>query len=204
MFGVFLKAKLNIESNLANLQRLYLDLLNAPLRELIVTKNTNSEQAIEIIQEKIIFLESIKKEYESALNQYKTLSVELSEASETSDKFESQIDSLFTKLGIEIPTDLRRKDPIEESTGIEDTEDYENISGSNITYTQRSQLSREEEEEQEEELSDKENSQSFSGDSDVFFSPNIQIRKSYQVTGSNLDCYTPAVKSHSKPRLPSK
>lgn len=193
MFGVFLKAKLDIETKISNLQKIYIDLLRIPTHGIIFNENNNSETALVIIQEQISSLEHIKKEYETALIQYKELTAELAEATEISESFESQIDQLFNLLELEIPEDLTRiESKKDQQTTLHEQTDEEDKENSQI-----SQLSQEEEEDI---VSDKENNQNRdpSFDSGGYFSPNIQIRKSTFTDSSNADCYTPAVKSHSK------
>lgn len=190
MFGVFLKTKLDIEAKLHKLQKDYIDLVRSPLLQNLNEEN-NLEAAKKLIEEKISNLESVKQELSSYLNQSRETSELLIEVSEASEAIESELDQLFEVLNLEIPEDLKHKslnlaaetNPTEsQPIPIEAAQDY---------------LTEDESSEEEEDASDKENSRivETKSDSDEYFSPNIQIRKSFK---ENNECYTPAVKSTSK------
>lgn len=196
MFGVFLKAKLDLEGKINSLERIYVDLLRAPICELRYNKTNDGDKALSIVREKLELLEKIKEEYSAALETYSNLTNEIAEAKEIVEDVELQLDCLFEAFAIEIPEDLKYKNKSPEARYIkpptpkspaEEEEDKENtqIFG----------------EEEEDEGSDKENSRSrveqFSDSgSGEYFSPNVHIRKSFK--DNNVDCYTPAIKSHSK------
>lgn len=203
MFSVFLKAKYEIEAKINSLQRTYLDLLNAPIREIQFNVNNNKEKAQQIITEKLEILSKIKEEYQAALNQCEGTRFLLVETKEIAEETETHLSSLFETFGIEIPEDLERK---EEST----KESAQNLA-QNLHTTrvgEATQDIREEEEDkensylyQDEESLDKENFQSPNSDEylspNEYFSPNIKFRKSFKST-TNAECFTPAVKSSSK------
>lgn len=197
MFSVFLKAKYDIEAKLNNLQKTYLDLLNAPIREIQFTSHNNNEKAQQIIDEKLETLSEIKKNYKEALTRFEQLSKLLIETKEVTEDTESYLDFCFEVFGIEIPEDLQRKPP---QSPIQDIPNQHPAAHQSYQTTddeedkENSRIYPEEEEENSEESFDKENLQS--PNSDEFFSPNIQIRKSFKI--GNTECFTPAVKSTSK------
>lgn len=194
MFGVFLKAKLEIEAKLSHLQTFYLQLLRSPIAPILWNDFNNIDKASEILKVKLKTLEDIKEEYTTTLLQYEETNKALLEAKETSEDLEYQLDQLFELFGLEIPVDLMKK----ERSPLQDL-------SPELIITER-------EIEEEGYDEDKENSQiyqEFGSDKEIlerseclsdseeqYFSPNIQIRKS--IGNVTADCYTPAVKSHSK------
>lgn len=195
MFCALLKAKLDIEAKVINLQKNYLEILSSPVREIEFSNENNAEKAKNLLEVKIETLHEIVGEYKAALRLHHQISAEIVEARETAEELSDHLDNLFEALGIEIPEDLKSRPQPEQLTEIvqrlaiqpssdDEEEDKEN---SQIVYQNS---------EQEEEISDKENNSSSSGD---YFSPNIQIKKSFvDSTATNDILYTPAVKSSSK------
>jgi hypothetical protein len=188
MFCSLLKAKLDIEAKVINLQKDYLELFSFSLRQ-TDTENNKTENAKKLLQEKIETVEKIVGEYKIVLNQHHQISAEIIEAKETAEELNENIDSLFELLQIEIPEELKhRQQPTEILTRFSiqpafETSDEEEENKENSRSYQ-----------EEEELSDKENS-GLNNSSD-YFSPNIQIKKS--IVADNDALYTPAVKSSSK------
>lgn len=196
MFSVFLKAKKEIEAKVNNLQKTYLDLLNAPIREIQFKSHNILEKANQIIEEKLETLSEIRAEYEETLTQFEQIARIVTETKEVTEETESFLDFCFATFNIEIPEELQHKvkspsqnTPLEDLTAhqsYQETDDEEDKENSHLY------LEEEEEEEDAEESFDKENLQS--PNSDDFFSPNVQFRK------SSNKCFTPAIKSNKKPR----
>ena len=196
MFSVFLRAKLDIESKISNLQKTYLQLLKAPICELQFNKQNDKEAANKIYSEKLEKLSEIKKEYKQALDQYQVTVQLIIESKELAKHCEEYLDHCFAALEITIPEEFIKKQEEEASKKEEAAQQSENLSET-LDLTS-SLISRDlDEDEEEEDTSDKENRESFSQLSDSeYFSPNVIIRKSFKNLES--DCYTPAVKSTSK------
>lgn len=197
MFAVLLKAKLDIESKVVNLQKKYIELLRNPILPVrfSITEENSFDAAEKLIEEKIIKIADIREQYISALRKFTEVKALLAEVKESAEKVESEIDWLFDALKLKVPEDLVKKTTEETETGAE-AASSEQPEAKDSTYTFLTD--EEEEEDFREDFSDKENSQSCApkSDSDNYFSPNIQIRKSFK--GNNTDCYTPAIKSSSK------
>lgn len=192
MFSALLREKVNIEMKVNNLQRSYLGLLQAPVRE--IEYSNNSQKAREIISQKLADLEAIREHYLDVLIQHKQLSKEIVDAKESAEELEDLVDSAFASLNLDIPEDLEKRAStphlMKQERQSDCEEDKEN---GNSTFSCGVK-------QEEEDDSDKENSQvkeenSFASDSDEYFSPNVQIQK------SNSDCYTPAIKTQSKLRM---
>lgn len=192
MFSAMLREKVNIEMKVSNLQRSYLGLLQAPVRE--IEYSNNSQKAREIILQKLADLEVIRDDYLNVLKQHKQLSEEIVDAKESAEELEDLVDRAFASFNLEIPEDLEKRAStphlMKQERQSDCEEDKEN---GNSTFSCGVK-------QEEEDDSDKENSQikeenSFASDSDEYFSPNVQIQK------SNSDCYTPAIKTQSKLRM---
>lgn len=187
MFEILLKEKLDIESKVEQLQRTYLTLLQAPLREIEYSSGNDSEKAQKIILQKLNQLETISGDYIKFITNHDNLLQVIAEAKEATEELEPFIDNIFETLHLkEQQSPVTKKEYQEEQYNFAD--DKEN--------TESSFGNREIKEEKEEDC-DKENirfvqENSFVSDSDEYFSPIIQIQK------SNTDCYTPAAKSQTK------
>lgn len=195
MFGVFLKATQSIESKVHDLQTQYIELLRNPILPVTENDNNNLDAGKKIIQEKIVKLADIKKQYTQALEQFATIKALLAEVKETSEEIESEIDKLFEGIHLEIPEDLVKSATGNSSIATEaNASEPAEQSGQDSKDTLLT-------EQEEEDFSDKENSENCApkSDSDESFSPNIQIRKSHKDT--TVDCYTPAIKSTSKSKI---
>jgi hypothetical protein len=203
MFGILYKSKLEIEAKVNNLQKVYVQLLKAPIQGIHFHEQNNIERAREIVKEKLQNLEKIKAEYIAALKQFEQVSKDIIEAKESTAELEDLLDSLFDTLNLEIPEELKKEQsapaitvtsPGPTEAQIEAAEeDKEN----SVSYQDSSREQEEEENEDKENSSNYQNGQPLS-DSDEYFSPKILIRKT--IDSSNTDCYTPAIKSSS--RLP--
>lgn len=194
MFAVFLKAKLELEGKLSSLQSMYIALLRAPLGELRFNPSNDDNKASEIVKEKLELLTKIKEEYNEAIDLNTNLCKEILEAKEVTEDIEQQLDSLYQLLGLEIPEELKFKEKPRASTKPKITDSPEEDKENSRIYQQ------DDDEEEEEEASDKENQNRDEHSSDPgsaeYFSPNIKILNSFK--NVNGDCYTPAIKSHSK------
>jgi hypothetical protein len=189
MFCALLKAKLDIEARVINLQKNYLELLSSPVRHI---EYKNSEDAKNLLSSKIETIEKIVNEYKAAIRQHHQISADIIEAREIAQDLEADLDNLCEALEIEIPEEFKQKPKIAQLTQFvqrisiqpesDSSEEEENKEHSRV-YQQDSE---------EEETSDKENS--VLSNSGEYFSPNIQIQK----TNNNSALYTPAVKSSSK------
>lgn len=191
MFCSLLKAKLDIEAKISNLQKNYLELLSTPVRSLEITDQNNSECAKNLSDRKIEATETIAREYKAALRQHHQFSAEVIEARETAEELEEHLDNFFAEIKIEIPEELKRRQQVPRIS-VQTT--FE-VRDEEREHKENSQVYQESEEE--EDFSDKENSgQNSSGG---YFSPNIQIQKSLiDPTVTNAALYTPAIKSSSK------
>lgn len=133
-----------------------------------------------LIEEKINALENIQIFYKHYLEQFRVVLSLLAEVKEVSEALESELDEFFEASNLEVPEDLVEKPFVEEN--IEQEKSINNF--------------KKETKEEDEDLSDKEN---VKEDSDEYFSPNIQIRKSLK---DNIEsptwCYTPALSCNDK------
>lgn len=201
MFEVLLKKKIEIELQICAFQRTYLALLKQRIQPIEFTDKNNETKAAEIISEKIERLESIEQEYLEILKQHKQVSTQIAEAREVAEEIEAQLDFVAGELEIEIPDDLRK--PINtESPQSKVKAEPEYQSEEQEQQEEASFSYREYKEEEESIESDKENgtwrksSSPVTFDSGEYFSPNIQIQKSFGTSSSG--CFTPALKSQSK------
>lgn len=193
MFCALLKAKLEIEAKINNLQKNYLELLSSSVRQLEFSNQNNTEIASSLLKAKVETVEKIIVDYKAALNQHHQTSAEIIETKETAEQLEADLDNLLVALQIEVPEELK-KQPVQLTEIVQ-----------RLSIQTAFELSDEEEEnkenskncpesEEEENASDKENS--VLNSSGGYFSPNIQIKKSF--VSDNDALYTPAIKSSSK------
>lgn len=192
MFGVFLKARLEIEARINNLQKFYIEILKSSILPISRNKENDLDKATEILQEKLKVIENIKEEYTKALLQYEDTSKILLEAKALSEDIENQLDQLFELFGLEIPEDLIREEHPQTQVPVTETEKVETEEEDFDADKENSQVC---EEEEDIVSSDKKTFKKLES-SDEYFSPDIQIRKS--IKKDNEDWYTPASKSHSK------
>lgn len=198
MFAVFLKAKQEIQAKLSQLQRTYLALISHRIRPLEFNTTNDSDAVAEIICEKLEKLQTIKDEYERVHHQCVNTANALSEARETGELTEKFIDELFAVLRIEIPSSI-----IEEFTNedAESSQEHENSSSTLANTLEEDKENSRSYQEEEDDVSDKENEYRTNPSPDSeYFSPNVLISKSMRDT--NVSCYTPAIKSHSKLPVP--
>jgi hypothetical protein len=195
MFCVLLKKKLEIEAKVQKLQKKYLDSLKVykqQYKEEEEEEEATSEATREVqekkqeLEQKSQVLVKIITEYKNSLKQFQELSDLIVSARQLALSFESELDLLASKLNIEYPPELIRR---------EQTEEIEQESLEATGERQSDKIATEEDQE-----SDKENNESLVESSlnqsnDEYYSPIIQIRKS---TLDNREAYTPALKSSSK------
>lgn len=181
MFCILLKKKLEIEAKVSKLQAKYLNskkIYNQPAEE----EEEASRERKQELEQKSQVLANIIKEYKESLGQFQELSDLILSARELAFSIESELDFVASKLNIEYPPELIRR---------EQSEEREQESFEATGEEQGENLATEEDLE-----SDKENNESSLNQSnDEYYSPIIQIRKS---TTDNREAYTPALKSSSK------
>lgn len=197
LFGVFLHRKIEIESKVNHLQRTYLQLLRAPIQSLDL--DNNSKAAVEkLLKEKLEKCKNIKSEISQILNTHRELCESVTEAKYHCIGIEKSLDYLFEALKIENPEPLA--EPTEESNLSSATlkQEVQHLAQRNESILSEFDANISARDEEEDENSDKENYQSPppSDLEDSYFSPNVQIRKSFRTT--DAECFTPAIKSHSK------
>lgn len=185
MFEVLLKEKIKIEAKVSALQQTYIDIMKISLREIASTDKNNVQAAEKLLNKKIKDLENIKKEYKELLHEHKKFAGDLSEAKEAVTSLEVSLDEVFTELNFDIPDDLKTEtDNNHISVHELQEEDKENS-----TYCK-----------EEDSLEDcdyyKEDSSLQLASSGEYFSPDIQIQKSFG--SSTAGCCTPAFKHSSK------
>lgn len=198
MFAVFLKAKQEIQAKIIQLQRTYLALMSHRIRPLEFNTTNDSDAVAEIIREKLEKLKKIQDEYERVHQQCLITANALTEARETAEITEKFIDELFAVLGIEIPSSIIEEFATEDA---ESSQDHESSSSTLANTLEEDKENSRSYQEEEDEVSDKENEYGSNPSPDSeYFSPNVLISKSMRDT--NVSCYTPAIKSHSKLPLP--
>lgn len=201
LFGVFLNRKIEIEAKVNQLQRTYLQLLRAPIQNIEfddTTKANNKAAAQKILKQKLDQLVEVKSQYKQFLATHRELRDLVAEAKEDCNEIEKSLDYLFEELGVENPEPLTEEATESDSSSATLQQEAQELAQQNESiFTNDSEANISTRDEEEDDNSDKENYQSSpQTDSDGYFSPNIQIRKSIKDT--DAECFTPAVKSHSK------
>lgn len=198
-FAAFLHRKIEIEAKVNHLQRTYLQLLRAPIQSLDL--NEESKAASEkILKQKLEKCENITAEYLKILKTHRELHELVAEAKEDCREIEQSLDNLFEVLQIENPEPLANetKENDLSSATLKLEAVHLRQQNESILTESDANISARKEEEEEDDNSDKENYQSSpqSDSENSYFSPNIQISKSIRDT--DAECFTPAIKSHSK------
>lgn len=196
MFCVLLKKKLEVEAKVQKLQKKYLDSLKIYKQqeqqeeeeEENSERTKNEQENKQDLELKCEVLNKIIKEYKDSLKQFQEVSDLIVSARQLASSFESELDLLASKLNIEYPPELIRKEEPEEEE--QKSLNEASTAGEGQTDSIESEVDLE---------SDKENNESFVESSnqshEEYFSPILQIRKS---TLDDREAYTPALKSSSK------
>lgn len=197
MFEILLKEKLQTESKIKSLQTRYLKLRVTQFEEIVGEKK--SEETKQILDNHFKALKEIRDCYQAILRQFKEVNRVITDAEETLEEIEAEVDAIVQISEIELPQELilnNNKSLILTTN----TNDFQEEDKENSTLQQNF-----EENEEEEDNSDKENSilnainfSKTSSDSETYsspFSPNVRIQKSF------VGDHTPAIKTTS--RLPT-
>lgn len=190
MFAILFKKKLELEKKVRQLQNNYLQILKLYEVNESQEKLTHLKETLKIKEQ---VLGKIAAEYKSIEKTYSDLSRDLSNAKNSAIEIDEQLDLLAHSLNIQFPENLKRKE--KDETILTKTENVENQ-----LYDKIKENDTDEE--------DKENSIVLNNpnrilvDSDEYFSPNIQIRKSL-INQNNQSTYTPALKK-SNSKIPKK
>lgn len=199
MFGALLKAKNDVEAKITALQRNYLQILNSQILNIEYSDDNNESAAKKLLKSKLVTIQKIKEEYSSTQRQHEELINLITEVKESTQDLDELLNSVFESLNIEIPEELRDTSPDSSLTKISPSDEQQESPEAHPEESDKenSHISHSEQEEDSESESDKENSRqiednSILDESGDYFSPNILMQK------SNTDCFTPAVKGHSK------
>lgn len=188
MFANLLKQKWEIEESVNKLHSQYIALRQ---QSIIGDNSTNDQKDCvnDSLKTKIDILKKIKQQYSEFCQLSEELRGEIKEASETVKAVEQETDWIAECLNIKFPEELKRQRVEKTVKSVPQIQKAAEYQENDNNIEQNKSLV---EEEEKDNLSDKENSENNL----EYFSPNLQIRKSFVTDESKL--YTPAIKSQTK------